>query len=150
MRDNKSSGMMLCKYIVDGPTPSVVPTSMAGKPERIYHALLAGAAGGYYVWGNYSSVNYQIVLYLSSRILIGVSKRFWEKFSPREYKGMLQNPKLYSLLSAAVWGIVMVLFEETPHVLQRSLRTSMDEIYRYQISSGYHSAKDDDDDQGEE
>ena len=30
-----------------------------------------------------------------------------------------------------VWGLVMVLFEESPHVLHRSLKSSMDEIYRY-------------------
>ena len=134
---------------VDGPTPGVVPTSVAGKPERPYHALLAGAAGGYIVWGKYSSVNYQIVLYLSSRIFIGMSKRFWEKISPREYRGLLQHPKLYSLLSAAVWGIAMVLFEETPHVLHRSLKTSMDEIYRYQISSISSYSATEDDGQGD-
>ncbi|CAJ1945699.1 unnamed protein product [Cylindrotheca closterium] len=145
-KDDKRLVMLLCKYIVDGPSPGVVaPTSMAGQPERAYHALLAGATGGYVVWGKYSSVNYQIVLYLTSRILIGLSKRCWEKFSPIEYKNMLQHPKTYSLLSAAVWGVVMVLFEETPHVLHRSLKTSMDEIYRYQISSfSSHSTIDDD------
>lgn len=118
---------------------------MAGQPERAYHALLAGAVGGYVVWGKYSSVNHQIVLYLTSRILIGLSKRCWEKFSPIAYRGILQHPKTYSLLSAAVWGVVMVLFEETPHVLHRSLKASMDEIYRYQISSlSSHSTLDDD------
>jgi hypothetical protein len=29
----------------------------------------------------------------------------------------------------------MVLFEESPHVLHKSLKQSMDEIYRYQFST---------------
>ena len=142
---------------------------MAGHPERPYHALVAGAVGGYYIWGRYSSVNYQIVLYLTSRVLIGVTKRIWEHYfhkdnSP-EHGGklvpssstqggnsqgtgnILQHPQIYPIMAAAIWGLVMVLFEESPHVLHKSLRQSMDEIYRYQLSS-YDSSVNDDDDSG--
>jgi peroxisomal membrane protein 4 len=108
---------------------------MAGHPERTYHALIAGSVGGYFVWGQYSSVNHQITMYLTSRVFMGLSKRAWEKYSPHTYGSVLQHPKTYSILSAAMWGIVMVLFEESPHVLHPSLKRSMDEIYRYQISS---------------
>ena len=142
---------------------------MAGHPERPYHALVAGAVGGYYIWGRYSSVNYQIVLYLTSRVLIGVTKRMWEKYFHKENKNhpehgkllpgnsttqggtttsgnILQHPQIYPIMAAAIWGLVMVLFEESPHVLHKSLRQSMDEIYRYQLSSYGSSVNDDDDD----
>eukprot|EP00536_Pseudo-nitzschia_multiseries_P011008 jgi/Psemu1/204701/e_gw1.355.19.1 len=113
-------------------------SSRSGEPERPYHSLLAGAAGGYLVWGRYSSVNHQIVLYLASRILVGLAKRGWEHVyeKPGHFQNgnsvgsVLQHPRTYPLVSATVWGIVMMLFEESPHVLHRSLKKSMDEIYR--------------------
>ena len=145
----KQLGKMLILLIVDGPFgsfdscnkhTSVSRAIKAGEPERPYHSLLAGATGGYIVWGRYSSVNYQIVLYLASRILVGLTKRGWELVykRPGHFKSksnsnpnsILQHPQIYRVLTATVWGIVMLLFEESPHVLQRSLKKSMDEIYR--------------------
>ena len=41
-------------------------------PQSPYHSFVAGLIGGYSVWGRYSSVNYQIVLYLTSRVLTGL------------------------------------------------------------------------------
>ena len=133
-------------------------TAVAGLPERPYHAFLAGCAGGYVVWGRYSSVNYQILLYLTSRILVGMAKRAgeawcrdWRKTHPRlfgsatvvglgsdgsssdDHHRILNaiSNKFYPIAAAAIWGVVMVLFEDSPHVLHRSLRQSMDEIYRF-------------------
>ena len=133
----------------------------AGHPERPYHALISGAIGGYFVWGRYSSINYQIVLYLTSRVIIGLTKRLFEhyyhpgdghshhniaatttassqsitKSSNNSSSNILQHPQMYPLMAALVWGCVMVLFEESPHVLHRSLKSSMDEIYRYSFDS---------------
>lgn len=148
----KSLGRILISLVVDGSFASVnnnnnVDTTSvkAGEPERPYHSLLAGAVGGYIVWGRYSAVNYQIVLYLASRILVGLAKRGWELIyqRPGHFDGdnknntsnsgassILQHPQTYPLVAATVWGIVMVLFEDSPHVLHRSLKKSMDEIYR--------------------
>ena len=153
--ETKSLGRMLLQLIVDGPFFSIGnnhdnQTTLAsesiikaGEPERPYHSLLAGAAGGYIVWGRYSSVNHQIVLYLASRILVGLAKRGWEHFYQRpghfqrdnnnhhsNPDSILQHPRTYPVVAATVWGIVMLLFEESPHVLHRSLKKSMDEIYR--------------------
>lgn len=100
-----------------------------GHPERSHHALVAGAIGGYLVWGRYSGVNYQIVLYLTSRVLVGLGKHLQERAFPKR----LQFHTSYPLFAAAVWGLVMMLFEERPHVLHPSLKKSMDEIYRYKI-----------------
>ena len=108
--------------------------SHAGHPETKFHAFLSGALGGYLVWGNYSSVNHQILLYLFSRVLVALSKRL----SPEKHSKIFDSPKAYRLLSATVWGIVMFLFEEdspdSPK-LHNSLKRSMDEIYRFQMSS---------------
>lgn len=49
--------------------------TLPGYPECKYHSFIAGAVGGYYVWGKeYSSVHYQILLYLASRVLVGCIK----------------------------------------------------------------------------
>jgi hypothetical protein len=47
----------------------ISPPTPPGYPERIYHSWIAGAIGGYFVWGRHSAVNHQILLYLSSRVL---------------------------------------------------------------------------------
>jgi peroxisomal membrane protein 4 len=111
---------------------------MAGRPARPYHALVAGAVGGYFVWGRYSSVNHQIVLYLTSRVIVGLAKHTWEKYhgvSHHSFPSALNHPRTYPLVAASVWGLAMVLFEESPHVLHKSLKKSMDEIYRFRLSS---------------
>lgn len=127
----------------------VLPPSptQPGYPERAHHALLAGAVGGYFVWGRNSSVCHQVVLYLTSRVLVGVWKlaiRHFDSTHPRRETSITakatssatattitksSSDKLYPFAAALVWGLVMLLFEESPDVLHPSLRSSMEEIY---------------------
>ena len=127
-------GRILMSLIVDGrlmkSERSAASPRPAGHPERSYHALVAGAVGGYLVWGRYSGVNYQIVLYLTSRVLVGLAKHLQEAYLPSDAIPFHQS---YPLFAAAIWGLVMMLFEEHPDVLHPSLKKSMDEIYRYSI-----------------
>jgi peroxisomal membrane protein 4 len=127
--------------------PSLFPTSkptknnisnntLPGLPEHPYHAFLAGAIGGYCIWGKYSSVNYQLVLYLTSRIIVGCMKLAREKGYPPFSWKRLTFHKSYPYGAALIWGTVMMLFEEYPNVLHPSLRRSMDEIYRFGGSFG--------------
>lgn len=115
-----------------------------GHPEHTYHSFLAGAVGGYFVWGRYSSVNQQIVLYLASRVMVGLWKRLLHggdvsrqgdlsassSAINRDIGIQSKSSKSFPIVAAVVWGLVMALFEESPHVLQSSLKSSMDEIYR--------------------
>jgi hypothetical protein len=113
----------------------------AGHPERTFHSFVAGCIGGYCVWGNSSSINNQILLYLISRIQMGLVKKAWERWNimdgttelrhPHSTSILLRHPWLYRAVAATTWGMVMALFEDSPHVLHSSLRSSMDEIYRY-------------------
>lgn len=107
-----------------------------GLPQHPYHAFLSGAIGGYVVWGRYSGVNYQLLLYLASRIIVGSIKLASEKGIPPFSWKSLSFPKAYPLAAAGIWGTVMMLFEEYPGVLHPSLRRSMDEIYRYTSFGG--------------
>lgn len=96
-----------------------------GYPERNRHAMLAGAVGGYLVWGRYNKVNVQINLYLLSRVIMALANRYGFQIEHSEGR--------YHWFAAAVWGVVMHLFEGQPEVLHSSLKKSMDEIYRYSL-----------------
>jgi peroxisomal membrane protein 4 len=99
--------------------------SKPGFPELSHHALIAGAIGGYIVWGRYDKANVQINLYLFSRVIIALGKKYgWN---------VEASTARYAWFSAVVWGIVMFLFEDEPGSLHSSLKMSMDEIYRYNL-----------------
>ena len=125
--------------LVDGPqfirkhSTSQNATNSPGIPEQPYHSFLAGAIGGYFVWGRYSGVNYQLLLYLASRIIVASVKLAGEKgirpFSLKRFK----FPLAYPWAAAGIWGTVMMLFEEYPDMLHPSLKRSMDEIYRFHL-----------------
>ena len=115
---------------MDGPLPGESQLLRAtnappGHPERIHHAFIAGGVGGYFVWGRYNSLNQQILLYLTSRVLVGLWKRM------RQQSSSDTRNSNFSFLAALTWAFVMALFEESPDVLHPSLKKSMDEIYRY-------------------
>lgn len=127
---------------VDGPlfmrkqtTSSLSTTTSPGIPDQPYHSFVAGAFGGYFVWGSYSGVNYQLLLYLASRIIVASIKLASEKgirpFSSHRFR----FPHAYPWAAAGIWGSVMMLFEEFPDMLHPSLKRSMDEIYRFSLSS---------------
>ena len=44
---------------------------------------------------------------------------------------LVHHPQAYPVSAAVVWGLVMALFESNPKVLHKSLKQSMEEIYRY-------------------
>jgi len=136
-------GRYMLRIIVDGPSsfndPTTVTSTLSFSPstsstpgyaQNTQHAAIAGAIGGYMVWGNYSSINYQIVLYLTSRILTGLVSLAREKEIPPFHWKVLHFRNVYPIQAAVVWGTVMALFETYPHVLHPSLKKSMDEVYR--------------------
>jgi peroxisomal membrane protein 4 len=76
------------------------------------------------VWGSSNSVNVQVNLYLLSRIIVAAGKRFGWTF---------EDSRKYPVFASIVWGVVMLLFEESPESLHSSLRNSMEEIYRFEL-----------------
>ena len=107
-----------------------INSSDPGIAEHTQHAAIAGFLGGYSIWGKYSSINYQIVLYLTSRILTGLVLLAREKRIKPFHLEKLSFDKVYPIKAAFVWATVMALFESYPHVLHPSLKKSMDEVYR--------------------
>lgn len=93
--------------------------SVTGHPKHLWHACVGGMIGGYFCWGDYTTVNNQMLLYLSSRVLLATWKRLTHIRVP------------FPIVAALIWGAVMCLFEDDPDVLHPSLKASMDEIYRF-------------------
>jgi peroxisomal membrane protein 4 len=115
---------------------SSLPLAPPGHPEYTYHSFVAGAIGGYYIWGRQSAVNQQIVMYLASRVLVGLWNRAGRKRPDMQSATHQLQPNetkilSYPIVAAVVWGAVMALWEESPDVLQSSLQKSMNDIYRH-------------------
>jgi peroxisomal membrane protein 4 len=105
--------------------------------EKSVHAFAAAFAGGYYVFGANNAINMQINLYLLSRITVGLIRLAAQK-------GVLPTSQtqetVFPWFGALVWGVVLWLFEHHRGVLQASLGTSMQ--YLYKDSGAWRGAKD--------
>ncbi|KAK9237567.1 Tim17/Tim22/Tim23/Pmp24 family-domain-containing protein [Lipomyces kononenkoae] len=100
-----------------------------GKEQDI-DTFIAGLLGGYFVFGRggKSSVNQQIVLYVFSRVVLGLSKlTVKKKVIPSLHNDV--GSKVWPAFAALCWGLVMYMFRTDPDVLQPSMKTSMDYIY---------------------
>ena len=85
--------------------------------------IISGGTFGFLVFGNKTSVNYQIILYIFSRVIVGTAEHLAEN-------KILPNWNAYPLLAAVCWSIVMFLFEDDPSILQNSLASSMQFLYK--------------------
>jgi hypothetical protein len=88
-----------------------------------------------------------MILYLASRVLVGMWKKRMStgtsmlvvppkggvEQSSHNYCAQLVRvlPRPDRFVSALTFGLLMMLFEESPHVLNRSLKSSLDDIYRF-------------------
>ena len=90
-------------------------------------SFLAGGVGGAVVWGrSRSPINYQVVLYLLSRIVTGMVHH-------QVHEGRLPDSEAFRPMAALVWAVVMYLFTVDPKSLQGSLRSSMEFLYNDEI-----------------
>ncbi|KAJ2338863.1 hypothetical protein IWW50_006976 [Coemansia erecta] len=113
--------MMLQRYL-----------SASGKNTDV-HTFIAGFVSGYFVFGEKTSVNQQIILYLFSRIAMGLVN------TAMKTTNFKAPPNSFALFAALCWGMVMVLFRRDKSVLQDSLRSSM--TYLYEESNHWSSLK---------
>jgi hypothetical protein len=111
-------------------------TTPSGRPLKPIHSALAGAIGGYLIWGKYEQVNYQVIQYLLPRILISYSeilarKGVWpfKAFSFEDGKdnnggGSFLKPGAYRILAMTVWAGVMYLYEHENDTMPMGLQKS--------------------------
>ena len=98
-----------------------------GRPAHPWHALVAGAVGGYFVWGEWSALSHQVLLYISIRVLAGLGKLVVGDGDAATT--VLPWRTQHRVAATIAWAAIMYLWETTPHVVQPSMRKSMDEIY---------------------
>ncbi|KAI8926750.1 Tim17/Tim22/Tim23/Pmp24 family-domain-containing protein [Entophlyctis helioformis] len=91
--------------------------------EHNADSFIAGIIGGYIVFGKNTAVNNQIVLYLFSRVAMGVARLAIKR-------KVIPKPKnSFPVFAAVTWGIVMWLFRHDRDTLQPSLQSSMQYLY---------------------
>lgn len=95
-------------------------------------SFISGGIGGAIVWGRArTAINYQVVLYLLSRIVVGMVHH-------QVNNKTLPDKPAFRPMAGLVWAIVMYLFTIDPTSLQGSLRSSMEFLYddeKYQVPS---------------
>lgn len=93
-------------------------------------SFIAGGLSGAVVWGrSRTAINYQVVLYLLSRISVGAIHHHVNL-------GALPDVPAFRPLAGLVWAVVMYLFTIDPASLQGSLRSSMEFLYNNEVKKG--------------
>ncbi len=93
------------------------------EPSKI-HTLISGFVVGYFVFGmNQNSINYQIILYLLSRVIVGLVQKLAKKRK-------IGKMRFFPYLAMFSWAAVMILFEYNKKALQGSLASSMEFIFK--------------------
>jgi peroxisomal membrane protein 4 len=87
------------------------------------NALLAGAIGGYMVFGEFNPINSQINMYIMSRVIFGSVRTLLKHEIVPEYEYAFQ------VYAAVGWALVMYLFNYQKGTLQKSLISSMTYLY---------------------
>ncbi|CAI2349909.1 unnamed protein product [Caenorhabditis sp. 36 PRJEB53466] len=122
-RLTKTHALNLAKFVFSYKFLQGGLAELGGKKKE-WHSFAAAFVMGYYVFGENNAVNMQINLYLLSRVVVGLTKLAAnEEIIPQP------NFPVFPWFGAAVWGIVLWLFEFHPTVLQGSLRKSMTYLY---------------------
>jgi len=102
--------------------------SPMGRPANQFDAFLAGGLIGHIIWGRYTAINSQIVMYLTSRVIMGLFRIAAAKGLPIA-KDLTFETQVYPIWASVVWAIVMWQFEYYPDKLASSLTESMKFLY---------------------
>lgn len=98
-------------------------------------SFISGGISGGVVWGrSKTAINYQVVLYLLSRIVTGAVHH-------QVNEGRVPDIAAFKPMAAFVWAMVMYLFSVDPKSLQGSLRSSMEFLYNDENTSGPRTGK---------
>ncbi|OQN96763.1 hypothetical protein B0A48_17187 [Cryoendolithus antarcticus] len=160
LKATRQHAMNLAKFAFLYKGSMLALKNVNGGKEESVHAFLAGLFGGYWVFGQgggaRSSVNQQIVIYVFSRVVLGLAKMAVQppgdnalvggSYGGHGGKGILGlNERQLELVRNNTWPVfasmswagVMWLFRYYPETLQPSLRSSM--TYIFANSEHWHS-----------
>lgn len=95
---------------------------------------MAGTIGGFVVFSEKTPVNYQIVLYLFSRVVMGLIYLLYKRLSKSNiYSNEMREKRekyYFKVASGVAWGIIMFLFAFDKTLIQNSISSSMEFIYQ--------------------
>ncbi|KAL1411578.1 hypothetical protein Q8F55_002542 [Vanrija albida] len=155
----RTHALSLAKFVTIYKVLLLVQKKMNGGKERDLDTFIAGGLGGWWVFGERTPINEQIVLYIMSRALITLVPRLYNTspnppkypFSPLPHPlpGLTTpeaNPRPippanqpFALIAALSWAGVMYMFRHRGERLQPGIVNSM--RYLYHDSESWHNLK---------
>ncbi|KAL1919353.1 uncharacterized protein VTP21DRAFT_2046 [Calcarisporiella thermophila] len=123
LRATRQHARGLAFFVTTYKTIMLILYKLAGNKEHSINSFIAGCIGGYFVFGENNNINFQIVLYVFSRVMVGLGKMMVK------HNNVEAPPKSFSIFAALVWGAVMWQFRHEREVLQPSLQASMQYLY---------------------
>ncbi|KAJ7456661.1 peroxisomal membrane protein 4 [Mycena latifolia] len=137
-RATKQHAFNLAKFVSLYKTFMLIQQKANGGKPRSSDTFLAGLLGGYFVFGERSAVNEQIVLYVVSRVVSSFIPRAGSPYSSSAppaagsaiVKPMPPDSRYFTFFAALSWGAVMWLFEHRGETIQPGMFNSMTYLYR--------------------
>lgn len=115
-------GFRLAAFVTLYKSVVLLMKRLFGKSEA-WHHFVAGGVCGFIIFRQKNPINQQLVLYLLSRDLVGVSQSL-------QNKGYFPKWSFFPVLGVICWSTVMFMFEYDPKALQASLTHSMKFLYK--------------------
>ncbi|WWC89054.1 uncharacterized protein L201_003972 [Kwoniella dendrophila CBS 6074] len=155
----RTHALNLCKFVTIYKLLLLLQKKLNGGKERDLDTFVAGGLGGWWVFGERTAINEQIVLYVMSRVILSFLPRLYSTtsnqpkypISPLNHPlpsltSQQGNPKPippsqlpFSIVSALSWAGVMYIFRHRGERLQPGMNNSM--RYLYHDSEAWTSLK---------
>ncbi|WWC69938.1 uncharacterized protein I206_103882 [Kwoniella pini CBS 10737] len=141
----------LCKFVTIYKLMLLLQKKLNGGKERDLDTFIAGGLGGFWVFGERTAINEQIVLYVMSRVILAFLPRLYENeiggksfkspISPLNHplpslNSIQSNPKPippanlpFTIISTLSWAGVMYLFRHRGERIQPGMNNSMRYLY---------------------
>ncbi|WVN87675.1 uncharacterized protein L203_102861 [Cryptococcus depauperatus CBS 7841] len=139
----------LCKFVTIYKLILLLQKKLNGGKERDLDTLFAGGLGGWWVFGERTPINEQMVLYVFSRVLLGFLPRLYTSphapktpFEPLPHplppltspqanpKPIPVAPLPFTILATLTWAGAMYMFRHRGERIQPGMVNSMKYLYR--------------------
>lgn len=149
MTATRTHAINLCKFVTIYKLLLILQKKLNGGKERDLDTFVAGGLGGWWVFGERTPINEQMVLYVLSRSLLSLLPRLYNTASPPKtpieplahplpsLTSPQANPKPippaqlpFAVLAALSWASVMYMFRHRGERIQPGMANSMRYLYR--------------------
>jgi len=131
-RATKQHSLNLAKFVSLYKALLLIQKKANGGKQKDYDSFFAGLIGGYFVFGERTAVNEQIVLYVVSRVVASFIPRAVSH--PTTAGGVVKpippDSRYFTVFAALSWGAVMYLFNHRGETIQPGMFSSMRYLYR--------------------